>query len=120
MTSRFSQRMAINTALMMGLVLSVMPMSTGLQAWRPEWALMILLYWVMAVPNRVNIGTCFIIGLLMVVLLGSTLGIHAAGMSFVGYILAHHYYRIRYFSLSQQALFVGLMVMIERPIVYLV
>lgn len=119
MTSRFSQRIVLNTALVLGLVLAVMPMSHGLQAWRPEWALMITLYWVMAAPNRVNIGTCFIIGLCTDVLLGSTLGIYAAAMAFVGYIFATHYKRIRNFSLTQQALFVGLMVMIVRAIVYL-
>lgn len=116
----FGQRLAIILALLVGLVLSVMPMSTGLQPWRPEWALLILLYWVMALPHRVNIGTCFVIGLAMDILLGSNLGIHAAAFSFVGYVFANHYKRIRHFSLSQQALFVLLMVMVERSIVYLV
>lgn len=120
MTSPFGQRMVILLTLLMGLVLSVMPMSAGLQPWRPEWALMILLYWVMALPYRVNIGTCFIVGLAMDVLLGSNLGIHAAAYSFVGYVFANHYKRIRHFSLSQQALFVLLLVMVERSIVYLV
>lgn len=116
----FGQRLVIILALLMGLILSVMPMSTGLQPWRPEWALLILLYWVMALPHRVNIGTCFVIGLAMDILLGSNLGIHAAAFSFVGYVFANHYKRIRHFSLSQQALFVLLMVMVERSIVYLV
>lgn len=120
MSSAFGQRMVINLTLLAGLILSVMPMSVGVQAWRPEWALLVVLYWVMALPFRVNIGTCFVLGLATDVLLGSNLGIHAAAFSFVGYIFAHHYKRIRNFSLSQQALFVLLMVMVERSIVYLV
>lgn len=120
MTSRFGQRMTILLTLLVGLVLSVMPMSSGLQPWRPDWALLILLYWVVALPHRVNIGHCFIMGLATDVLLGSTLGIHAAAFSFVGYIFACHYKRIRNFSLSQQALLVLVMVMIEHSIVLLV
>lgn len=116
----FGQRLVIILALLVGLILSVMPMSTGLQPWRPEWALLILLYWVIALPHRVNIGTCFVIGLAMDILLGSNLGVHAAAFSFVGYVFANHYKRIRHFSLSQQALFVLLLVMVERSIVYLV
>lgn len=120
MSSRFGQRVIILLALLTGLILAVMPMSAGLAAWRPEWALMVLLYWVLALPHRVNIGTCFIIGLAMDILLGSTLGIHAAAYSVVGYMLANHYKRIRNFSLSQQALFLLVLVMVERAIVFLV
>lgn len=120
MRSPFAQRIAILLALLLGLILSVMPMSAGLQPWRPEWALMVTLYWVLALPHRVNIGTCFIVGLCMDILLGSVLGIHAAAYSFVGYFIARYYNRVRNFSLSQQALFILLLVMIERSVVYLV
>jgi|SRR5690554_2702489 len=112
--------MVIYFTLLAALVLAVMPMSVGLQAWRPEWALIITLYWVIALPHRVNIGTCFVMGLATDILLGSTLGIHAAAFSFIGYVFANHYNRIRNFSLSQQALLVLLMVMVERSVVYLV
>lgn len=120
MRSAFTQRMVVFLTLLLGLVLSVMPMSSGLQPWRPEWALMIVLYWVLALPHRVNIGTCFIVGLCMDILLGSVLGIHAAAYSFVGYFIARYYNRVRNFSLSQQALFILLLVMMERSVVYLV
>ncbi|MBA3987630.1 MAG: rod shape-determining protein MreD [Idiomarina sp.] len=116
----FGQRMVVYLTLLAGLILAVMPMSAGLQAWRPEWALMIVIYWVIALPHRVNIGTCFVIGLATDVLLGSHLGIHAAAYSLIGFIFANHYKRVRNFSLSQQGLFILVMVMVERSIVYLV
>ena len=120
MKATLGQRMVVYLTLLAGLILAVMPMSIGLQAWRPEWALIITLYWVIALPHRVNIGTCFVMGLATDILLGSTLGIHAAACSFTAYVFAAHYNRIRNFTLSQQALLVLLMVMVERSVVYLV
>ncbi|RUO26669.1 rod shape-determining protein MreD [Aliidiomarina minuta] len=120
MTSVFAQRVTIFMALLLGLVLSVIPMSSGLSAWRPEWALMILLYWVLALPHRLNIGSCFVVGIAMDILMGSTLGIHAAAYALVGYVVARHYQRVRNFSLSQQAFFILVLAVVERSVVYLI
>ncbi len=118
--SSWTQRAVILATLVLGLVLALMPMSLGLAAWRPDWQLLVLLYWLMALPHRVSIGIAFLLGIAVDVLLGTTFGIHAAAYTIVAYPLARHYQRIRHFSLLQQAALVGLLVAIERALAFAV
>lgn len=116
--SGLSQRIAIFVTFLMGLVLTLMPMSLGLASWRPDWQILVLMYWLIALPHRVSIGIAFILGLVVDVLLGTSLGIHAASYSIIAFPLARHYQRIRHFSLLQQALLMGFLVGLERAIAF--
>src|SRR5690554_152835 len=118
--SSWTQRAAILATLLLGLVLALMPMSLGLAAWRPDWQLLVLLYWLMALPHRVNIGTAFLLGIVVDVLLGTTFGIHGASYAIVAYPVVRHYQRLRHFSLLQQAALMGLLVAIERGLAFAV
>ncbi|RUO23474.1 rod shape-determining protein MreD [Aliidiomarina iranensis] len=119
MMPRFAQRSIILITVILSLILAVMPMSIAVAAWRPEWPLLVTLYWIIALPHRVNIGYAAVVGLAVDILLGSTLGFHAAAYAITAYPAARYYQRIRNFSLSQQALLVALLVLIARVIVYL-
>jgi len=96
--------------LLLSLMLSIMPMPITVDAFRPDWVLIVTIYWSMALPNKVNIYTAWILGFILDVLLGSVLGVHAAAMTVVIYISAANYQKIRNFSLWQQALIVGVLV----------
>jgi len=95
--------------LLLALMLSIMPMPITVDAFRPDWVLIVTIYWSMALPNKVNIFTAWILGFILDVLLGSVLGVHAASMAVVVYISAANYQKIRNFSLWQQALIVAVL-----------
>ena len=95
--------------LLLALMLTIMPMAIKVNAFRPDWVLIVMVYWSMALPNKVNIFTAWIMGFIIDVLLGSVLGVHAAAMAMVVYISAANYQKIRNFSLWQQALIVGVL-----------
>ena len=61
---------------LVALVLMVMPMPAAFDTFRPDWVTLVLLYWVMALPHRVNMGTALVLGIISDILLGSVLGVH--------------------------------------------
>ena len=104
--------------LLLALIASIMPMPLSIDAFRPDWILIVLLYWCLALPNRVNIITAWVMGLLLDVLLGSVLGIHAVAMALSVYIVVVNFQKIRNFSVWQQALIVGVLTALYHLIVF--
>jgi rod shape-determining protein MreD len=94
--------------LLIALVVTIIPMPLSIDAFRPNWVLVVLLYWCMALPNKVNIITAWVMGIILDVLLGSVLGVHAAAMAITVYIIVVNCQKVRNFSLWQQAMIVGL------------
>tara|TARA_B110000238_G_C16025243_1_gene394997 strand:- start:500 stop:979 length:480 start_codon:yes stop_codon:yes gene_type:complete len=94
--------------LLIALVVTIIPMPLSIDAFRPNWVLVVLLYWSMALPSKVNVMTAWLMGFILDVLLGSVLGVHAAAMAVSVYIIVVNYQKIRNFSLWQQAMIVGL------------
>ena len=103
---------------LVALVLMIMPMPAELDTFRPDWVTLVLLYWVLALPHRVNIGTALVLGVLTDILLGSVLGVHALGMVVVTYFVARHFQRFRNFSLPQQAILIAFIILLKRMIVF--
>ncbi len=73
---------------------------------RPQWVVLVLIYWIIALPQRVGIIIAWSIGLLMDVLMGSLLGQHGIALIVVAYIATSLYQRLRMFAVWQQSLVV--------------
>jgi len=84
-------------------MLTVVPLPDVLQYVRPEWSALVLLYWCMALPDRIGVGIGWSVGLLLDVLTGTLLGQHALGMTVIAYLIINLHQRIRIFPLWQQA-----------------
>jgi rod shape-determining protein MreD len=104
--------------LLIALMASIMPMPLNADAFRPDWVLIVLMYWCMALPGRVNIITAWVMGFLLDVLLGSVLGVHAAAMAISIYIVLGNYQKIRNFSIWQQALIIGVLATLYHLVVF--
>lgn len=105
-------------SLLLALIVSIMPMPLSLDIFRPDWVLIVMLYWVIALPTKVNVITAGVMGFILDVLLGSILGVHMAAMAIATYIAAVNYQKIRNFSLWQQALIVGVLTALYHLIVF--
>lgn len=81
---------------------------------RPEWTVLVLIYWVIALPHRVGIVTAWMLGLIVDVLLGDLLGQHAIAYIIVAYVAQNLYQRLRMFSVWQQSFVVFAIVGINQ------
>ncbi|MBR2513632.1 MAG: rod shape-determining protein MreD [Halomonas sp.] len=103
---------------LLALCLQVMPLADGWQVYRPEWIGLMLVYWCMRAPSRVGVFHGFVIGILMDLIEGTSLGQHAVILSLLAFLCALVYPRFRTYSLVQQAVLVlvllGIVQLIEQ------
>ncbi|WKT00344.1 rod shape-determining protein MreD [Gallibacterium salpingitidis] len=113
------QWLMIAVTFIIALVFEIMPWPADFSGYRPAWLILVLLYWVMAIPGRINIGMAFLTGLVWDLVLGSILGIHALILSVFAYLIAVNSMILRNLSLWQQSLLVILCVFIIRIAIFL-
>ncbi|EWH11605.1 rod shape-determining protein MreD [Catenovulum agarivorans DS-2] len=101
-------RSLIALSLLLTLILAMAPLPSYVEAFRPDWVLLVLFYWAIALPHRINVGSAFVVGVLYDILLGNVLGLHALLLSLVVYIAAVNHLTIRNLSIWQQALIVAM------------
>jgi len=58
------------------LLLSILPLSSELNPWRPEWLTLILIFWGMHAPQWLGIWMALIFGVMLDVLLATPLGFY--------------------------------------------
>jgi rod shape-determining protein MreD len=111
-------RLIMFLTLFVALLATIMPLPLSVDAFRPDWVLVVLFYWCLALPSRVNVISAWVMGFILDVLLGSTLGVHAGAMAISVYIVAGNFQKIRNFSVWQQALIIGVLSALYHLIVF--
>ena len=100
----------IVVSFLVAFALTALPLPEWAELWRPAWGALVLVYWCMAVPQRVGVAVAFIIGLGLDVLQGTLLGQHALALSVVAFVAHKVYLHVRVLPLWQQG--VGIFVLI--------
>ncbi|AIZ78689.1 rod shape-determining protein MreD [Actinobacillus equuli subsp. equuli] len=114
------QILVLISIFMIAFVLEIMPWPIGFQGLRPNWVILVLIYWALALPNKVSVGTAFVAGIVWDLVLGSILGIHALVLSIAIYFVAKYHLILRNLSLWLQAILVMLYVIAIRFLIYFV
>lgn len=83
--------------------LEVLPLPDAIEYLRPEWLILTMIYWTIALPHRVGVVWAASVGLFHDVLVGTLLGQHALAMTLVVYITQSTYKRLRVFPPLQQS-----------------
>jgi rod shape-determining protein MreD len=107
-------RTVILVTLCVAMLLMILPMPEWARPFRPQWVTLVLLYWSIALPHRIGVGSGFMVGIVLDVLTGTLLGQHALGLSIVTFIAIQLHQRIRVFPFWQQSLGILVLLVIEH------
>lgn len=110
-------RLAILVTFLVALALTSVPLPDLLADWRPAWVTLVLVYWAIALPERVGLVAAWVAGLFVDVLSGTLLGQHAIGLVLAAFIAVKLHLRVRMLPLWQQAVGVFLLVALQHLLV---
>lgn len=107
----------IAATFLVAFLLAVAPLPGWLGWARPEWVALVLIYWVVALPQRVGVLTALVVGVMLDILEGAVLGQNALALSVVAFLALILYQRVRVFNLWQQGAVVFMLLGINQLLV---
>lgn len=69
------------------MVLSLLPLPNWAVAWWPRWMVLVVIFWSLVLPERVGVGSAWLLGLWMDILQGTLIGEQALALSLVSFIV---------------------------------
>ena len=116
MISRRDRPGVVIMTMVAAIILSLLYLPPWLDALRPYWVALVLIYWALETQDMINLGWAFSIGLLLDLLTGSLLGLHALSLVIIIYLVTRFRARLRFFPPWQQALSIFALLMNDRII----
>lgn len=95
-------------SVILGMMLTLLPLPEWMLPYRPVWVPMILIYWTLAIPQTMGLSAAWITGLLMDATQGTLFGQHAIGYAVTVYITLRLHRHFQSHPLGYQAFMVGL------------
>ena len=108
-------------ALILGLisiVLIIAPMPEFLENFKPDWTLLLLIFLTINIPKEFNMGTAFILGILVDVSKGALLGQHAFASLLIVFLTSKLYLQLRNYPLLQLTAIICIMLIIYQFILF--
>ena len=98
---RASRRMPVFMSFIFGLMLTIMPLPDAIDAFRPDWLAMLVIYWALQLPRTWSVGTAWIVGIVLDASQGTLLGQHALALCCVAFITVRFHLLMRVFPVPQ-------------------
>lgn len=96
-----SRRLPVIVTLVVGLMLTVMPLPPLVAPGRPDWLALLVIFWAMQLPRTWSVGSAWMIGIILDVANGTVLGQHALALCVIAFITVRFHLLMRVFPLSQ-------------------
>ena len=110
----------IAMSFIIAIMLTALPLPDWAVNWRPDWVAIVLIYWCMAVPDRIGIFVAWFLGLLLDVQQGNALGQNALSMILIAFLTINSYQRMRAYPLLQQAVLVCFYLLLYKLVMLLI
>ncbi len=104
--------------LMVAFLLDHLPLPEWLARINPDWLALVLIYWCLALPQRVGIGTGWVLGLLVDAAHGTLLGQHALVYAVLAFLALKSHHQVRAFPVWQQAVSVVSFLLVGRLLLF--
>jgi rod shape-determining protein MreD len=89
---------------LVALALSVVPLPAAVDAFRPDFVVLVVFYWSIESPRAGGLGLAFVAGLALDVIRGVVIGQHALALTLMAAWATHLRLRLRVFSVVSQSL----------------
>ena len=110
-----SKFFVILLSLIFSVILTISTFPLG--SFSPDWTQLFLLYWILAVPLSIGLLSSWIVGLVLDVVLGSTLGINALMYTIISYLVFKIHHIARYITVFQQSIVIIVILLIKFTLV---
>src|SRR5271155_5817017 len=98
------RRLPMALSALVALALAVLPLPSVLEPLRPDFLVLVVIYWCVESPRAGGLGLAFVSGLALDLVQGVVLGQHALALTLMGAWATHLRLRIRVFSVLTQCL----------------
>lgn len=116
---RHTSLISVYLSLLLALLCQLFPWVGQGVIFRPDFMLVVILYWLLRAPNFCNVGTAWIAGLLVDLATGSLLGQNALSFSITAFIALSYQRRLVLFNTWQLVGYVAALLIFERVLILL-
>ena len=103
MNRSLKNQLWIYSSLLFAMIMDIYFFPESIIYWKPLLTLLVLIYWNMALPDKVGIFEALFFGLIMDLLNGSVLGLHGILFVLITYICQRFFYQFRVSPVWQQS-----------------
>lgn len=100
------------------MILRILPLPQEFFVYNPDWILLFLIYWNMAIPARIGVGFSWFVGVFADVLTGRMLGQHALAYAIIAFLCVRLHRQLRLYPLYQQALTVLVFLLLSQVVIF--
>jgi rod shape-determining protein MreD len=109
---------AIFTSFLVAALLTSIPLSRFLSWIWPQWIVLVMIFWILNLSDRIGFGTAFVIGLLLDALSGSLLGEHGLVLTIITYFLLKFNNKILFNRQIGQMLIIFMLILLYQALLY--
>ena len=103
--------LSITGTILVSFILTVSTFTLG--SFAPDWTQLFLIYWIIAIPMSIGLFSSWIVGILVDVIMGSTLGINALMFIMINYLISMIHHIVRYITIFQQSIIIFIALVIK-------
>ena len=111
---RLNQHRMVYLSLVAALIMQLLPWSGFWIQIKPDFVLLVLLYWMLRAPHLCNIGTAWVAGLLIDLANGNLFGQNALAYVVTAFLAVVYQRRLILFTVLQQSSYVFLLLLVNQ------